>query len=141
LAREEIRALLAKYSICGDRADFPGLASVFTINGVMESDVVKALGREEIAAKLGALKASSEHRVNLGSMEFSRHNLTTSNIEFTGDATARGRTYFLVISNVGVDHAGVYVDDFAKINGEWKISHRLIRIDYCAPQGHAPATR
>jgi hypothetical protein len=141
LAREEIRALLAKYNICGDRADFAGLASVFAVDGVMESDLVKANGREEIATKLASLMTASERRAKPQKMRFSRHNLTTSLIEFQSEATARGRTYFIVISDVGLDHAGVYIDEFVKINSEWKIRHRLIRIDYCAPQGHAPATR
>jgi SnoaL-like domain len=141
LAREEIRALLAKYNICGDRADFRGLASVFAVDGVMESDLVAARGREEIATKLASLMAASERREKQQNMRFSRHNLTTSVIEFESEAAARGRTYFMVISDVGLDHAGVYIDEFVKINGQWKINHRLIRIDYCAPEGHAPATR
>jgi SnoaL-like domain len=141
-AREEIRGLLAKYNLCGDRADFVGLASVFTADGLMESELVNARGREQIAAQLAALMRDPERIVPApGNMQFSRHNLTTSQLEFESESTARGRTYFFVISDIGLDHAGVYVDNFAKSDGEWRISRRRIRIDYCAPGGHAPATR
>lgn len=141
LAREEIRNLLAKYSTCGDRGEFPGLASVFAEDGVMESALVKAVGPDEIASKLGDLVARSREEVGSRAMTFSRHNLTTSLIEFDSESTATGRTYFLVMSNIGIDHSGVYVDRYAKIGGEWKIKQRRIRIDYCAPDGHAPASR
>jgi SnoaL-like domain len=141
LAREEIRNLLAKYSICGDRGEFHGLASVFAEDGVMESALVKAVGPVEIASKLGELVAYAPGAVSPHAMLFSRHNLTTSLIEFDSESTATGRTYFLVMSNVGIDHSGVYLDRFAKVAGEWKIKQRRIRIDYCAPDGHAPASR
>jgi SnoaL-like domain len=141
LAREEIRCLLAKYTVAGDRLDFRTLGSVFAADGIMESGVVNAVGPEDIAAKLTVLVSDVDGRKSTHAMTFSRHNLTTSLINFENETSATGRTYFLVISDVGIDHSGVYFDRFIKLDGEWKIKHRRIRIDYCGPGGHAPMTR
>jgi uncharacterized protein (DUF1684 family) len=141
LAREEIRHLMAKYTVGGDRLDFKTLASVFAADGVMESGVVNAAGPQEIERKLGELMGAAGAVASAHAMTFSRHNLTTSLIDFQADGGASGRSYFLVMSDVGIDHCGVYYDRFIKIDGEWKIKHRRIRIDYCAPHGHAPVTR
>lgn len=141
LAREDIRGLMAKYTVGGDRLDFKLLASVFADDGIMESGVLNAVGPQDIADKLTQLMSGTESSSSARAMTFSRHNLTTSLVNFDSEASASGRSYFLVMSDVGIDHSGVYFDKFIKIDGEWKIKHRRIRIDYCAPNGHAPVTR
>jgi hypothetical protein len=141
LAREEIRGLMAKYTVGGDRLDFKTLASVFAADGVMESGLLNAIGPQEISEKLSQLMSSANVSSSARAMTFSRHNLTTSLVNFDDEASASGRSYFLVMSDVGIDHCGVYFDKFVKVDGEWKIKHRRIRIDYCAPDGHAPVTR
>jgi hypothetical protein len=73
--------------------------------------------------------------------EFVRHNLTTSLITFEDENTAHGRTYFFVVSNIGPDHMGVYVDRFEKYEGRWLIAERNVRIDWVAPNGHTHLTR
>ena len=45
--------------------------------------------------------------------------------------SARARTYFGVYTDLGPDHAGVYVDAFRKeADGRWRIAHRRVRLDW-----------
>jgi hypothetical protein len=52
-----------------------------------------------------------------------RHHLTTSHVTING-ALAAARTYFFVLSNIGPDHAGVYVDRLENGAEGWQIAHR-----------------
>jgi hypothetical protein len=61
-----------------------------------------------------------------------RHHLTTSKIDFTGPTEATGRSYFLVLTDIGIDHSGVYVDEYRRRDGRWWITKREVRIDFVA---------
>jgi hypothetical protein len=138
LAREEIRVLLATYSIAGDRADFATMASVFAEDGVLDG-VSHRVGRAAIIDSLAGRELSNSGPNRR--IAFSRHCLTTSLIAFDDENTARGRTYFIVFTDSGPDHVGVYVDRFGKVDGRWLIRHRDVRIDWVAESGHAHVTR
>ncbi|MBB3860932.1 hypothetical protein GGQ88_002201 [Novosphingobium hassiacum] len=122
--REAIRHLMARYTIAGDRGQTEELAAVFTPDGILHFNAETSQGREEIARRLSR---SPPHPRLL----VTRHHLTTSRIELLGE-TAKGRTYFQVLTNIGLDHHGVYQDRFVKIGEEWLISHREVRIDWQA---------
>jgi hypothetical protein len=138
LAREEIRQLLATYSIAGDRADYATMASVFAEDGILDG-ASHRVGREAIIHSLAdrPTTASGPDRP----IGFSRHCLTTSLVTFQSAESASGRTYFIVFTDSGPDHVGVYVDRFAKIEGRWMIQHRDARIDWAAETGHVRPTR
>ena len=68
--------------------------------------------------------------------QFVRHNLTTCKIDLTGPDTAKVRTYWMVITDIGPDHSGVYVDDFRNEDGQWLIAHRQVRSDWFSPDSH-----
>ena len=133
LDREAIRKLMTHYNINGDRGRLDGLASCFAEDGVLEFGTGRGVGPAQIAEALssGAL---------IEGLTLVRHNLTTSEIQVAADhKTAKGRTYFMVISNSGPDHSGVYVDDFAKqADGNWKIARREVRIDWQAATSMYP---
>src|SRR3546814_15629684 len=61
-----------------------------------------------------------------------RHHLTTSRIVSAGPDEATARTYFINYSDIGADHAGVYVDRFRRIDGTWLIARREDRVDWQA---------
>src|SRR3546814_9308754 len=61
-----------------------------------------------------------------------RHHLTTSRIVSAGPDEATARTYFINYSDIGADHAGVYVDLFRRIDGTWLIARREDRVDWQA---------
>ena len=139
LDREEIRVLLATYNAEGDRGNVQGLASVFTEDGVlMAGSGFTAHGRHGIVDTLTSRRSDGQPRHRPA---FLRHNLTTSKISFEDGETAHGRTYFVVFSDLGPDHMGVYTDLFRKVDGAWRIAHRRVRIDWSTEGSAVPATR
>ncbi len=133
LAREEIRQLQVTYNTAGDRGKREEFGSVFSEDAVMDMSGEHVVGRVAILDRLFspqsglARDASGKRKLN-----FVRHNLTTSKVDFTSPTTANGRTYFAVITDIGLDHSGVYIDKYAKKSGRWWIVFREVRIDFVA---------
>jgi hypothetical protein len=137
LARECIRDTMARYNMAGDRARVDEMAEVFTEDGVLETSAYTHKGREAIrgwmtnwrkstaGAAPAATPAAAPKTAN-----FVRHNITTSQIDFTGPDTAKARTYFVVFTQIGPDHSGYYVDEFRKVGDRWLISHRRAMMDW-----------
>jgi hypothetical protein len=125
LAREEIRRTLAQYNIGGDLNDAEAYAGAFAEDGVIDSADFTITGRSEIRDWKAARAKASPAR-------FVRHNLTTSQVEFTGPETATGRTYFFVVTEVGPDHCGYYADQFRKVGERWFIAYRKVWVDWYA---------
>jgi hypothetical protein len=144
LARAEIRMLLESYNIGGDRGRLDQLSSAFASDGELVRPSAaggpqSGVGPEGIRAMLASSRSGTTGPDR--PLEFVRHHLTTSQITFDSPDHAKGRTYFLVVSEVGIDHSGLYVDEFRKVNGTWKIARREARIDWVAPNGHTRQTR
>lgn len=140
LAREEIRLLLATYNSEGDRGRLDGLTSVFAEDGILEGGSgFRAIGHDEIVSTLSGPRGPDDRRHRRP--RFMRHHLTTSLITFEGPETARGRSYYLVVTDLGPDHSGVYTDLFRKIDGHWRIVERRSRIDWAHEGSHVKSTR
>jgi hypothetical protein len=125
LDREEIRALLAQYNVSGDRGRVDLLAATFAEDGVIEFSGERTQGPAAIAARLSTPGGKNP------ALSLVRHNLTTSQVTVDGD-TAQGRTYFLVCTNSGADHQGVYIDRLKRTAQGWRFAHREVRIDWQA---------
>jgi len=134
LAREAIRHTQSVYNNEGDRGRLDGLLATFTVDGVLELDRGVFTGREAIRGALSpAVDAKrSEHRAAGAPRLFLRHHLTTSRVELTSPTTADAWTYFQVMTPIGLDHAGLYVDRFVEHDGGWLIAHRRVKIDWQA---------
>lgn len=137
LAREAIRHLMTAYTTAGDRLQVDAFVACFAHDAVIESEHVapdrafRYEGREAIRAWQERWRSggSGTHGAT-----FVRHHLSTSHIELTGTDSARARTYWVAWTDVGPDHAGYYLDTFRRENGEWRIAHRRVRLDWEAPQ-------
>ncbi|KKC25222.1 nuclear transport factor 2 family protein [Sphingomonas sp. SRS2] len=127
-AEARIKRLIAAYNIAGDRGRLDEIAACFAADGVLQTPLWQAAGRSEIAAGLRNSNSRGDSVV-----QFVRHHVTTSLISFDGDVVT-GRSYFLVFTQIGPDHAGVYVDRYRQEDGEWRIAHRQVRIDWKAPE-------
>jgi hypothetical protein len=57
----------------------------------------------------------------------------THQIDLVGDRTATGRCYFLVLTAVGLDHWGRYLDDYRVAGAEWRFARRRVLVDGLAP--------
>lgn len=143
LAREAIRDTLAKYNTSGDRSRTEDYANCFTVDGIIESADRKGgsglyfEGRAAILAWQNEWKNTPKGSSDTPNVqrraEFVRHNLTTCKIDLTGPDTADVRTYWVVFTDAGPDHCGVYVDKFRKEDGQWLIAHRKVRTDWFSP--------
>jgi len=139
LAREEIRDLMARYHMAGDRGELEGLVATFAEDGEMHVKRGVFVGHSDIRSYLdGSDSRALSRRADL---QFVRHNLSTSVIRFETPETAVGRTYFTVISDLGLDHAGVYVDLLTRSGSVWRLRKREIRIDYAHERSHVPISR
>jgi len=136
LAREAIRDVVAKYTTSGDRLRIDEFVSCFTEDAVIEAEHVapdKAF-RYEGKAAIRAWQERWLHRdpgaAPVHGASFVRHHLSTAKIDLTGADSARSRTYWAAWTDIGPDHAGYYLDDFRKVDGEWLIAHRRVRLDW-----------
>ena len=130
LAREEIRATLARYNLSGDRGRVDELAACFTEDGVLEIDGDwTARGREEIRAHTGRVAKEGVGNTAPGLL---RHQLSTQGIELESATEARAWTYFTAVTQNGPDHSGRYVDRLVKRNAEWLLAHRRVAIEWRA---------
>ncbi len=136
LAREEIRDLMARYTVAGDRLQTDAFVAVFTEDGILESegvpeaDTFRYAGHDELRNWLGRWTQKDGTPVRAHQATFIRHHMSTSLIELTGDDSARARTYWTAYTDIGTDHCGVYVDGFRKTGGGWRIAHRRVRLDW-----------
>ena len=128
-----IRQVQADYNIAGDRLRLAELAATFTEDGVLETATDRMVGRAAIAEGLDPggkpAPAGGVRRPTLV-----RHNLTTSSITLTGPASAEGRSYFIVFTDIGPDQMGVYVDKLAKTGDGWRLAYRRVFIDWLSPE-------
>jgi len=133
LAREAIRATICRYNACGDNDDADGFAACFASDGIIESIAFRHEGREAIRewkASAGVFSATGR------TAPFRVHNVTGSHIEMLSAETARARSGWIVITDIGPDHAGVYHDQFRKEGEDWLIAHRVIDLLWRAPNSY-----
>jgi hypothetical protein len=123
-----IRRTLARYNIAGDRGDLVGLAATFAEDGTLHAPGIHVTGRAAIVTRLEASMAS-----NNPALTTVQHHLTTSLIEIDGRDEAHCRSYFLVVTDIGPDHAGSYRDRMVRQAGEWLIAERSARLSWLSP--------
>lgn len=140
LAREAIRALLARCTQAGDSLRAEEYAACFTEDGALQTEMagggagLDLKSRAEILAWQTGIRQPGKGMGHGSSvpLKFARHNLTTCKIEITGPDSATARTYWFVHTNVGPDHAGVYRDTFCKVGTEWLIASRRVKTEWAS---------
>ena len=135
-AREAIRDLMARYHLAGDRGRLAEILDCFTANGVLEIDGETPLvGRDAIHARLAR---AIDERQPSSVRPLVRHHLTTCRIEVTSPREASAIAYFLVVTEIGLDHAGRYVDRFACDGGIWRLAQRRVVVEWMAEASRFP---
>jgi hypothetical protein len=131
IAREEIRDVISRYNHAGDRGRLDELVRCFAPDGVLDlKDVPPLEGRDAIAAHLGGVVTRLAEATTRPVL---RHHVSSIRIELEGSDSAGAASYFLVFTEVGLDHWGRYGDRFARVDGEWLIAHRRVRVDGATP--------
>jgi hypothetical protein len=141
LAREAIRATMAKCAQAGDSMRGEDYAACYTEDGVLQTESADGTVNFRHESRAAILDWQNRWKSGKGGSDtgtvsagFVRHNLTTCQIWFTGPDTAKARTYWLVMSSNGPDHCGVYSDSFRKVGDDWLIAERRVRTEWNAPQ-------
>jgi len=124
----DITQLVSRYAFFIDRGKVSELANLFVDDGLLITPTWEAHGRAAIISRLSAAADPAKRRP-----QFVRHHVTSIAIEDQDNYTAAGRAYYLVITESGLDHAGVYVDEYFQIKNEWLIKKREVRLDWASP--------
>ena len=144
VVRECVRDSLARYNWSGDAFRLDELAGSFCENGELEIRGREPLrGRQAIVEFLSGrsdARSDDERRAELeaiaaesGLRRIVRHNVT--NIRFLDLTPDRAQvaSYFMVLTEIGLDHYGRYRDTFVPVGNEWLIRHRFVSTDWRAP--------
>ncbi|MCH9827255.1 MAG: nuclear transport factor 2 family protein [Gammaproteobacteria bacterium] len=123
----EINHLLSRYAQSIDRGRLDELASLFSEDGVLQTPAWSACGRQKILERLSGMGETPGRRPR-----FVRHHVTSFVAESAGEGAASGRAYFLVLTDIGLDHAGIYIDRYTLLGQQWQIASRQVRLDWMA---------
>jgi hypothetical protein len=132
MARESIRDLVARYNANGDTGRFDHVMELFAEDAAMDVEGMGLkTGLDEIrtvftGARDGAIYG--EHPV------YVRHMTSTLQIDLVDEKRARGRCYYYVITDVGLDHWGRYIDEYETVDDTWRFAHRKITVDGRNPE-------
>ena len=72
-----------------------------------------------------------------GKAAFIRHFTATHQIDVLSETEARGRSYYAVLTDRGLDHWGRYLDEYRRIDGRWLFWRRKVTTDAELPGGWA----
>jgi SnoaL-like domain len=134
LAREGIRDIVARYNANGDTGRFDALWPVFADDAVMELrnadgtwDVYD--GIENVKRIFTGAKDRVDEQTATAGPTYIRHFTATHQIDLVDADHAKGRCYFCVIIDNGLDHWGRYVDEYVRVEGQWKFARRQVSVD------------
>lgn len=131
-ARECIRDLVARYNANGDSGRFDPMLDLFAEEAVMVVPDGEHVGKSAIRDMLGGVRDDLSSQRSSG-VQFIRHFTATHQIDVEGATAARGRCYYLVLTDLGLDHWGRYIDEYRKIEGRWLFWRREVSLDGRAP--------
>jgi hypothetical protein len=129
-ARESIRDLVARYNANGDAGRFDPLLALFAEDAVLELPEQRVEGRAAIRAFFEAVARGEGGR---RPVRLLRHHTATLQIDVDSPTEARGRCYFQVFTETGLDHWGRYVDDYRCVEARWLFSRRRVTLDGAVP--------
>ena len=123
LAREAIRDLVARYNAYGDGGLIDRMVELFAEDASLEVGADVHQGREAIRSLFSGTVDRSAGAVGT----------TTHQIALVDATHATGRRYFTVLTRIGLDHWGRYLDDYRVVDGEWRFARRRVLTDDFAP--------
>ncbi|WP_319435665.1 nuclear transport factor 2 family protein [Mycobacterium sp. RTGN5] len=126
--RESVRQTLADYTAGTDRFRLDDLAQCFAPHGVLDfTGGEPMVGPAAIAAGLGAQMGGSPARPT--PLTHVRHHVSSVLFSAVTSERVEVSSYFVVFTDVGVDHWGRYRDVLVPVEGRWLFSSRRISVD------------
>jgi hypothetical protein len=77
----------------------------------------------------GLFEGARQNTLSGKGARFIRHYTATHQVDFGGPEDARGRCYYVVLTDRGLDHWGRYLDQYRRIDGRWLFWHRTCTVD------------
>jgi hypothetical protein len=141
-AREAIRDLVVRYNSNGDAGRFAEVMELFAANAVMVLDDHVRTGLEEILTIFTDVREHLTVTDPTGSKgpTYVRHMTATHQIDLIDRHAARGRCYFQVLTSVGLDHWGRYIDEYERRDGKWLFTNRKVTMDGYVAGGFGAAS-
>ncbi|MFM8649786.1 MAG: nuclear transport factor 2 family protein [Actinomycetota bacterium] len=129
LSREAIRDLVARYNANGDSGRFAQVRELFANDAVMTIEGDRSYhGADEIMTIFTGTKSNTS-----GNLSHVRHFTSTHQIDLVDPTHATGRLYYAVLTDIGLDHWGRYVDSYIRTNGRWLFASRKVSVDGWSP--------
>jgi hypothetical protein len=133
--REEIHALLWKYTRALDTLNADAYAAVFTEDGAFTSgNTAMTTGHEALKGMIDGVKKGQDERAAAGNPAGPMYHMTMDSwIEFVDADHARHHSYWQTVFGpakqgdpVRVAAAGYGIDDLVRVNGKWLIKLRNV---------------
>ena len=103
------------------------MVELFAEDAVLEiTRVQTCCGRDEIRALFDSVVRGDGGRKKIRVL---RHLVATHQIDLVDEGEARGRCYFAVLTEDGLDHWGRYTDRYRCIDGRWLFQERTVALD------------
>ena len=134
IARESIRDLVARYNANGDSGRFDQVMELFAEDAVMDIAAGIHRGKKEIRTIFESAAKRTGQGPDKGA-RFIRHCTSTHQIDLLSETEAKGRCYYYVLTDKGLDHWGRYIDEYRLIDGRWLFWHRRVTTDAAVPGG------
>ena len=132
LAREAIHDLVVRYNSYGDSGLFDRMIGLFAPDAIVEIDGAAYHGLDEIRQVFVGV---SEHTSRPDDRPaYLRHCTATHQLDLVNESAATGRCYFFVLTAVGLDHWGRYLDEYRVVDGEWRFASRRVLTDALSPR-------
>jgi hypothetical protein len=138
IARASIRDLVARYNANGDSGRFAQLLELFAPDAEMDVGGRPHRGRPAIEAMF---RSVAQRTGPDKSARFIRHFTAVHQIDVLGPGEARGRCYYFVLTDRGLDHWGRYVDEYRCLDGRWVFWRRKVTTDAALPGGWGRAAQ
>lgn len=131
VARESIRDLVARYNANGDSGRYDHVIELFAPDAVMEIvGEAPKVGHDEIRT----IFTGAAGRADWGDRPvYLRHMTGTHQIDVIDESHATGRCYYFVLTHVGLDHWGRYLDEYRVVDGTWRFGTRRVFTDGRSP--------
>jgi hypothetical protein len=130
--RESVRQTLADYTAGTDRNRLDDIAACFAPDGVLKiSDGEPMVGPQAIVAGLGA----QVNRFATGPVVLTlvRHHVSSLRFGMVSPDRVEVSSYFLAVTNIGVDHWGRYRDVLCPVDDRWLFASREATADGFSP--------
>jgi hypothetical protein len=132
VVRESVRQTLADYTAGTDRNRLDDIAACFAPDGALTiSGRDPMIGPDAIVAGLGA----QVHRFAEGAVPLThvRHHVSSVRFGAVSRDRAEVSSYFLCMTNIGVDHWGRYRDVLVPVGDRWLFASREAGADGFSP--------